>query len=309
MQFTATTQGSSMFNAPATLKFKTVAAVAAAFLLIAGPALAGQYELVKGKGVEVCEAYEKSLNSFQSKLPMVCGRPANADQGFSKPKWERPATAPNGVPLAEPYWDFSEFLWKRDVNRGAYFERDKWKDTPAQNKWAHERYEIYRDALWKVFPVFIANFDIDNDGKPEHVYFERACGSAHGDFLAVLAPDYKTIDRKKTELVMPHPPFAQTGFGYFRPVKKGDWGIPPDWIAKGYAPVEDSLQYVHYDAFFYKSRTYFDQWWVEHPDFHGKSDIDAGLLRVFEATPAGTSEICTYRFRYDTTQHPAGQQN
>ncbi len=30
---------------------------------------AGRYELIKGKGVEVCEAYEKNLNSFNPSTP------------------------------------------------------------------------------------------------------------------------------------------------------------------------------------------------------------------------------------------------
>lgn len=285
-----------MFSANS--RFKALVA-AAAWLFTVTPVLAGQYELVKGKAVEVCEAYEKSLNSFKPKLPMVCGRPVSSNLGFGKPNWESPkdGLAPNGVVIAEAFWDFSEYLWERDVNQGAYFERGKWKGTPVQLKEAHEHYRVRRDRLLIDKQPILAEFDIDNDGSSEHVYFQHPCGSVYGDLFAVLTPDYKVVDRKKTQRVTPHPPFKQLGLGYFRPVQKGDWGAG-GYLDRGYKPVEDAMGYAHYDFFFFQGKTYFDQWWKNHPDFKGKSDMDVGHLRVFEVSPQGTQEICTYRFIY-----------
>ena len=97
---------------------------------------------------------------------------------------------------------------------------------------------------------------------------------------------------------MPHPPFKQMGLGVFRPVKKGDWGVPPLFVERGFKPVEDAMSDAHYDVFLYKEITYIDQWWSSHPDFKGKSDTVAGRLRVYQPTPTGTAEICTYRFVY-----------
>ena len=276
---------------------KMLAAASVAFAVAAltvTPVLAGGYELVKGKGVEVCEAYEKSLNSFQPKVPMVCGRSVSTQLGFDKPKWEQPEE----INLFGAFQDFGEFLWERDVNQGAYFERGQWKGTPAQLLEAQKRYQDNRDRIWVDRPPLLADFDIDNDGTTEHVYFEHPCLGVHGDLFAVLTPDYEAVDRKKTELVMPHPPFKKLGLGAFRPVKKGDVDASPFYLEQrgGYKPVEDSTRYLHYDFFFLKGKTYFDQWWDSHPDFKGKSDIDAGSLRVFEATPAGTNEVCNYRF-------------
>lgn len=287
-----------MFSANS--RFKVIVVVAA-WLFTTTPVLAGQYELVKGKGMEVCEAYEQSLNSFQPKLPMVCGRPVSSKLGFGKPKWESPKDrlGPNGVVIAhEAFWDFSEFLWERDVNQGAYFERGKWKGTPAQLKAAHEHYRVNRERLLIDKPPILAEFDIDNDGSPEHVYFQHPCGSVYGDLFAVLTPDYKAVDRKKTERVTPHPPFKKLGLGVYRAVKEGDYGISPSTVKAGYKPVEDAMGDVHYDFFFFKGKTYFDQWWTSHPDFKGKSDMYVGRLRVFEASPRGTQEICAYRFIY-----------
>jgi hypothetical protein len=60
------------------------------FILLPNGALAGKYELVKGKGVEVCEAYNKNLNSFRDlPHPLSCERKINPDiSGFEKPQWK-----------------------------------------------------------------------------------------------------------------------------------------------------------------------------------------------------------------------------
>lgn len=257
------------------------------------------YVLEKGKGVEVCEAYEKNLNSFKPRLPMVCGRPASVALGFSKPKWEQPLHTPNGQ--AMPFKDYGEFLWERDVNPVRYYRNDRWtewKATPDQLKEAHRSYLVNRERFWAQIPPLLAEFDIDNDGKSDHVYFEHPCGSVYGDVFAVLTEDYKTVDRKRTERLLPHPPFKQMGLGYFRSVKRGDWGVAPFFLERGYMPTEDAMGDVHYDFFIHKGKSYIDQWWSSHPDFHGESDMKAGRLRVFEPAPTGSKEICTYRFEF-----------
>jgi hypothetical protein len=62
------------------------------FLFLSSISWAGEYMLEKGKGVEVCEAYSKNLNSFNlhSQYVMACERKINpifAD--FKKPEWEK----------------------------------------------------------------------------------------------------------------------------------------------------------------------------------------------------------------------------
>ncbi len=59
------------------------------WLLIADVATAGDYVLMLGKGIEVCEAYLKNLNSFPDDPPMVCERKVNPEfPEFSKPAWQ-----------------------------------------------------------------------------------------------------------------------------------------------------------------------------------------------------------------------------
>lgn len=59
------------------------------WLLMADLATAGDYVLVLGKGVEVCEAFLKNLNSFPGDPPMVCERKIHPNfPEFSKPTWQ-----------------------------------------------------------------------------------------------------------------------------------------------------------------------------------------------------------------------------
>jgi len=59
------------------------------WLVMADLATAGEYLLVLGKGVKVCEAYLRNLNSFPDDPPMVCERKVNPKfPEFSKPTWQ-----------------------------------------------------------------------------------------------------------------------------------------------------------------------------------------------------------------------------
>lgn len=53
-------------------------------------ARAGRYELIEGKGVEVCEQYKKNLESFNEPGPMACERKISPEfKDFEKPVWEK----------------------------------------------------------------------------------------------------------------------------------------------------------------------------------------------------------------------------
>ena len=59
------------------------------WLLMTDLATAGDYKLVLGKGIEVCEAYLKNLNAFPNDPPMVCERKLNPKfPEFSTPTWQ-----------------------------------------------------------------------------------------------------------------------------------------------------------------------------------------------------------------------------
>ncbi|MEW5993459.1 MAG: lysozyme inhibitor LprI family protein [Candidatus Zixiibacteriota bacterium] len=268
------------------------------------PELERPYVIEKGQGVEVCEAYRKNLNSYRPKVPFTCGRPVNkAIAGFERqPGWRRPfgGRAPTGEKDYTYYDQMSKLLWPRDVNPAIYHtvtEWPNWQGTPEQLMKAKEKFEYDRETLFMVHPPYITKLDIDNDGTPEPVYLEQPCGSVFGARIAALTPDWKGIDRKKTEKLMPHPPFARNGRSVFRSMFPNEI-FTQEERERGYTAIEDAWHDLYYDVFLYRGAAYFDQWWGMHPDFKGKTDMVAGRLRVFQSTTDDTKEVCVYKFAH-----------
>ena len=262
-----------------------------ALALMAPPSLAGRYELVEGKGVEVCEAYQESLNSFKPPLPMVCQRSVNPQlRNFSKPDWQR-IDATTGV-----IEKIDEFLWKRDANPVYYVSPTEWRGTKEQYAKAKQGYLINRSRRF-VIGHLVGEIDIDNDGKLEDVYLDRAC-NAFGALLLVLNSDRTDIDRAKTALVVRHASRAKQGLGELRPLAPGEVAMP-QMKNSGYTVVEDALHWAFYDVFQYKNKTYFDLWWEKHPDFAGRPAHEVGKLRVYLAESRRVRETCSYRFILD----------
>lgn len=263
-------------------------------------ALAGYYELLEGKGLDVCEAYERNLNSFKPRFPFRCDRPVNPEfEEFTKPVFrDHESLPPEQVVPGKVVKQVERFLWERDANPVYYFpvtEWPQWHGTKEQYALAWRNYEYDRQTDY-TSRSGIAEIDIDNDGIPDTVYRDGQC--RRGSLLLVLSPERTDLDRAKTELVMPHPARKAQGFGEFRPVKRGDFGVPPSDIKRGYAEVEDSLHEARYDVFRYKGHTYFDLWWIRHPSYQGKEDIYAGRLHVYTIHDQRTREVCNYRYQY-----------
>lgn len=80
---------------------KSLAITCVIWVLATDLATAGDYTLILGKGVEVCEAFLKNLNSFPNDPPMVCERKVNPKfPAFSKPIWQ-PLDATKHLDLIE----------------------------------------------------------------------------------------------------------------------------------------------------------------------------------------------------------------
>jgi len=210
--------------APARRLIRWLASSLGLFMVLVGMAHAGRYELVKGKGVEVCEAYKKNLNSFKPSEPMRCDRLVNPEfKDFQKPKWERIDGLANYSLIESAY----EFLEKPSgPGRKADLEGLR-ENIKAQNE---------------PYTFSTATVDIDNDGKPERVlrYFDTCIPfgtkGRYGTPLLVVAADGRQVDSVKTSRVM-HNRGHDSGPGY--PV--GRWS------------------YAMYDVFVYRSATYFDR--------------------------------------------------
>jgi hypothetical protein len=268
-------------------------------VLTATPAQTGQYVLEKGKGVEVCEAYEKNLNSFKPRQPFRCDRPINPElTDFAKPIFRGPESLPaERVVPGGVIKQVERFLWERDVNPVYWYRGGiaKWRGTPEQYEQAWRSFKDDREIIymnrWK-----IAEIDIDNDNFPETVYRDGQCSP--GAILLVVNKGMTDIDRAKTELVMPHPSREAQGLGELRKLAPGERaGAEAEKF--GFAPVEDPLHGAGYDIFQYKNKTYFDLWWYSHPDYQSKLDFLVGKpLRVFMIKSNQTREICTYKYQH-----------
>lgn len=183
---------------------------------------AGRYELIKGKGVEVCEAYQKNLNSFKPGIPMICERQVNPEmKGFQKPEWKELDA-----------WENREMVRNVESFLGNH-PRGNPKDDLAQwEDGLKDRAKIHH------LKIELTKVDIDNDGKVDNVvkYYDGSCPmTRHYGTPLIIINQEKTVDIRTT-LLMQNPKSAA---GH---TSTGIWAG------------------TMYDAFIYKDMTYFDRW-------------------------------------------------
>lgn len=164
--------------------------------LIPGTVFAGDYKMVLGKGIEVCEAYLKNLNSFPKAPPMVCERKLNSKlPDFQKPKWEPLDTERHMVLLNQ--------IWRHMLGH-----------TEEQFAPLRERYiTSVRGSVTKgIIVLAVTELDVDGDGIAEPVVRYDAdvpCDPTNesnfshpsGIRFFVLMGDRSKIDEKKTKWI------------------------------------------------------------------------------------------------------------
>lgn len=187
----------------------------------------GRYELVKGKGVAVCEVYGRNLNDSGEIWPMNCERkvlPEFAKEGLAHPEW-RKLDAVNHFDLVV---DVDKLF-----NPTAYQREKAWKGYMDNLKAQAEQDTI---------SLNLADLDINNDGKPEStIKFSYGCappGSGGWWATPILVADssLKMVDLPKT-----------------RPLLQNGTDQPVRYPAGGW-------RYVMYDVFLFKGKSYFDRW-------------------------------------------------
>ena len=248
---------------PRSVAFRSVG-VAVAFVLLPSLAFAGRYELVKGKGVEVCEAYKRNLESFHSAYPMICARKVNPEiNGFEKPVWKDVDTERDG----------GRTLLNRVLNyqhAGDYdqFRRNVYSDVELSEM-------VARSRKARVIILSRTDVDIDNDGKLDDVLVYRDG----------LCPD-TSVSYFATNLFV---------------LKAGP--KPGESMIDANNPVERLLRHVvspeggHFtvaDLFRYKGTTYIDKYCAFKNRFTGCDDVD--ILVVFKMKQDTANEICRYKF-------------
>lgn len=260
------------------------------------PAHAGRYELIKGKGLEVCEAYQENLSSRNSNIPVLCNRRVNQGQrGFEKqPEWTRSYQALIETGALE---EIDRFLWERDSNPINYFPNSEWRNwrgTPEQYRRAWEQYRIVRAGRIGSGKM-VSVMDINNDGKPENVYLDQDC---EGSIVLVPNENRTAIDLEKSNLTMVHASRKEAGWQEFREFWPGEKGTPREEEI-GRRIVEDALHFAHYDLFMFNQKSYFHFWWNQNPGGQGGRNNDIGRLHLFTIDNAKRREVCTYRFHQD----------
>ncbi|MBI4002005.1 MAG: hypothetical protein HY348_09505 [Nitrospira defluvii] len=190
------------------------------WVLIADVATAGNYTLVVGKGIEVCQAYLRNLHSFPMHPPVVCERPLNPKlSAFSRPKWKPLEFWPNRHLLRQA-------LRQRPSN--LQYSDEEYEKLEPYDKWESNIRERMKE---RNMTLATAELDVDQDGKKDIVLrFDTGwpCDPMdEGNFaipggieLYVLTPDGRGIDGKSTYATLPVRAGRPDVVGY-----KGKWYV------------------------------------------------------------------------------------
>ncbi len=246
------------------------------------PAVADELVLEKGKGIEVCEAYQKSLQGM-SLQDMVCGEKADTIYDDVLPPLRMPLCCEEGISNSTK--DFKRPKWERlDLRENKELLRKIIKLFAMGDQFAEMEIMDLDDNAFKEFAkrtglrynptytmdaLYKTSADIDNDGKAEKIllYQDAICMYTHvySRPLFVLDEAKKQIDLKKTE------PLMQNPFG-------------KDLKSKA----QDHL-YQLYQIFFYKSKAYFDKW-----------NMRDKTLSVYKQSKGEVKEICKYQYEQNS---------
>lgn len=202
------------------------------------------FKLKEGKGVEVCEVYQKNLEALGNPN-LACERKVSPKyKGIIKlPKWRKLDFFEN-----RNLWNQVERMANGEVCDPIRMEsRNNPNDDQRTIDELAERYQAniqrYNTELYK---LNVVDMDVDNDGKSELVLREHSglCGEHthyHSVALFVLNEKGDTVDLQKTRPLFQDPCFDPKT-------------IKPSEQVYGFSNGE------MYDVFFYKDKTYLDRW-------------------------------------------------
>lgn len=224
-------------------------------VLFVGVARAGEYEIVHGKGQELCEVCRQNLEQM-TEHP-ACERTYNSALGLSAPEWK-------------PF-DVSEHLGAmkqvmKYLATGNEFAKDDYVTGEEQYE-ARLRASVATGVQW----VYRAQIDIDNDGQSDQVLRmpSKECKRRNQGYnlaydmpIVVMKNDLSGLDRDKTALVVQNPERAVR--------------MPGD------------TTYQMYSVFSFKGKTYFDRW--NDAGVHGESQ--RYTVTIYESRGGKTQERC-----------------
>jgi len=284
-----------------------------------------RFQLTKGKGTPVCDAYLERLNTTHYEKPPFCDRPENdAIPGFTK--LNRVPLSPNDVhdlyPILHAYiglannekLDWSSMALQQELTQTGQFRltEDGMKDLQSMldNGWA---------KIWRYAP----SIDIDNDGAPDNVQIwhgypihgsgGRQCGddgypaTHYGELIRqpqvafVVSDKGDRLDVGKTAKVFAHP---KGGYRFYAEQDK-KWKVSED-----FRPIGRSMGIFKYQEMYYFD-TFFDGW----GDFEGKRRTEGtrrkdkqigNTLAVLLHKDGKTKQVCEFLMTDNGTQNERG---
>ena len=256
--------------------------------LAAKPPAKPEFILVKGKGVGICDEFQRHLDAHRN--------PLHAEWDYSKTPALKAPTLTQYYLAGTLYEQIYNLVWARDANPANYVDYTFWRGTKKEYREA--RYEFFTANSNMVFSRELAKFDIDNDGSPENVLLAQMCNSC--DFLMfVLNKKMTGLDYVKTALVLRHPTVAQRGV--LRPYNPQEWKLPSSVASEEVTVVRDSLHAADYSLISYKGKNYFYMEW-DDPVLNQRAgklsgmDYRASRLHLFLAEKKQVKEVCTYQY-------------
>jgi len=283
------------------------------------------FQLTKGKGVAVCDAYLERLNSTEYVKPPFCDRPENdAVKGFIK--LSRVPLSP--ADIRDLYPIISDFIGM------ANHKNVDWTDANLQQRLTQTGHaKLSEDSLksmqrdldqgvakmWRYAPPV----DIDNDGVADNVQVwhgyvlngsgGRQCGADISDLFPsdtllrqpqqafVITGSNDRLDVSKTTNIFAHP---KGGYRFYSKVEK-KWKVSSD-----FRPIGKSMGLFKYQDQYYFD-TFFDGW----GDFENKRQTVnaqikgmqiANTLAVFLHKDGATKQVCEYLMTDNETQRERG---
>lgn len=269
------------------------------------------FQLTKGKGVPVCDAYLERLNISTYEKPPFCDRPENdAVKGFAKL---------NRVPLSPA--DVHDLFPIVSTFMGLANQKNlDWADMNLQQRLTQtgqsrlteagsKSLQMNLDGGWAKMWRYAPPIDIDNDGVTDNVEVwhgsgvggvgGRQCGESMTDKFPgltslrqpqvafVVTGSNDRLDVTKTRKVFEHPARVyHLGSGNF---------------SSDFRPIGMTM-----GIFKYQDIYYFDTFFDGRGDFEDKRQKDkniANALAVFLHQDGKTSQICEYLMTDNETQH------
>ena len=271
-----------------------------------GDSLDGQqyrFQLTKGAGTPVCDAYLERLNTTKYEEPPYCGRPENdAIKGFAKLN-RVPLSAAGVHDLYPIIWTFMKTANQRNLDwtdmnlQQRLTQKGQFRLTAEGTKLLQMDLDKGWAGMWRYTP----DIDIDNDGTPDVIEIWNGISLPTGVGGRLCGESMTDIRPGLTSLRQPQIAFVITGSNDRLDVAKTrkifehparEYHLASGNISSDFRPIGNSLGIFKYQDMYYFD-TFFDDW----GDFENKRKNDKDTmnsLAVFLHKDGKTSQVCEY---------------